>query len=159
MQVRIAPQACLGVKGKPGLQMPVWLWYSVLTILLWGAWGVVAKAAVEIISPLMNQVLYTLGLIPPLIVAARSRSLLAGSNKRRGTTYGVITGLLGGLGNIAFFAALGAGGKAATVVPLTAVYPLFSVIAALVLLKEKLNRVQVAGIGLAIIGVLLLSGG
>lgn len=139
--------------------MPAWLFYSILTVLLWGSWGVVSKAAVDIVSPLMNQVLYTLGLVPPLIVAARGRSLLAGTDKRRGTTYGVVTGLLGGVGNIAFFAALGAGGRASTVVPLTSVYPLFTVFAALIVLKEKLNRVQIVGIGLALVAIYLLSSG
>ncbi|MBI1983661.1 MAG: hypothetical protein HYS61_05630, partial [Acidobacteria bacterium] len=94
--------------------MPPWLFYSILTVVLYGAWGVVSKAAVEIISPLMIQVLYTLGLVPPLVVAAQSRGLFAGGNRRRGTGYGVVTGLLGGVGNIAFFVALGAGGKAST---------------------------------------------
>jgi len=119
----------------------------------------VSKAAVDIISPLMNQVLYTLGLVPPLIVAARSRSLLGGTDRRRGTMYGVVTGLLGGVGNIAFFTALGAGGKASTVVPLTSVYPLFTVFAALFVLKEQLNRVQIVGIGLALVAIYLLSSG
>ena len=139
--------------------MPAWLFYCILTVLLWGSWGAVSKAAVDIVSPLMNQVLYTLGLVPPLIVAVRRRSLLTGTDMRRGTAYGVVTGLLGGVGNIAFFAALGAGGKASTVVPLTSVYPLLTVFAALIVLKEKLNRVQMAGIGLALGAIYLLSSG
>jgi bacterial/archaeal transporter family protein len=147
------------VKGNLDWRMPAWLFYCILTVLLWGSWGMVSKAAVDIISPLMNQVLYTLGLVPPLIVAARARGLLAGADKRRGTTYGIVTGLLGGVGNVAFFAALGAGGKASTVVPLTSVYPLFTVFAALIVLKEKLNRVQIAGIGLALAAIYLLSSG
>lgn len=139
--------------------MPRWLFYSILTVVLYGAWGVVSKAAVEIVSPWMNQVLYPLGLLPPILVAVQSRNLLAGSSRRQGITYGLITGVLGGTGNIAFFWALSEGGKASTVVPLTGVYPLFTVLAALVLLKEKLNRVQVAGVGLALVALVLLSAG
>jgi len=139
--------------------MPRWLFYSMLTVVFYGAWGVVSKAAVEIISPLMNQVLYTLGLVPSILFAVRSRHFFAGSNKRRGFSYGVLTGVLGGTGNIAFYVALSSGGKASAVVPLTAVYPLFTVIAALLLLKEKLNRIQVLGIGLALLSIYLLSSG
>ena len=130
-----------------------------LTVVFYGTWGVVSKAAVEVISPLMNQVLYTLGLVPPVLLAVRSRNLLAGSNRGRGTSYGVLTGVLGGTGNIAFYVALSSGGKASTVVPLTAVYPLFTVVTALLLLKERLNRIQVLGIGLSLLAVYLLSSG
>jgi EamA domain-containing membrane protein RarD len=39
------------------------------------------------------------------------------------------------------------------------VYPLFTVFAALIVLKEKLNRVQIAGVGLALVAIYLLSSG
>ena len=58
-----------------------------------------------------------------------------------------------------FFEALSHGGKASIVVPITGLYPLLTVLTALPLLGEKLNRIQVAGIALAVVAVLLFSSG
>src|SRR5688572_4548538 len=44
-------------------------------------------------------------------------------------------------------------GKASTVVPLTALYPLVTVLLAVAFLKEKVNRVQVGGIFLALVAI------
>ena len=51
------------------------------------------------------------------------------------------------------------GGQASTVVPISALYPLVTVLAAVFLLKEKVNRIQIGGVALAIAAILLLSEG
>jgi uncharacterized membrane protein len=139
--------------------MPKWLWYSILTTLFWGAWGVVSKVAMNMMSPMVNQVVFTLGLIPLVLIVARSRQAWAGQNRWRGGTFAFVTGILGGVGNVTMYEALSHGGKASTVVPITGLYPLFTVVTAIPLLREKLNWVQAAGIGLAIIAILLFSTG
>jgi transporter family protein len=137
--------------------MPKWVRYSVLTILLWGAWGVVSKATVQLISPLLNQVLFTLGLAPLVLMSALSRRSLEGTHKLKGGAYAFATGLLGGLGNVTFFVALSRGGKASTVVPLTGLYPLLTIFTALIFLREKLNGVQLVGIVFAAAAIVLFS--
>lgn len=137
--------------------MPKWLLYSLLTILFWGSWAVVSKGALGEISPMQNQLLFTVGLMPVMLVAALSKNVSSGSDKRRGAAYALVTGILGGTGNIAFFEALGHGGKASTVTPVTGLYPLLTVGAALLLLKERLNRVQMAGITMALAAIWLFS--
>ena len=137
---------------------PKWVWYSVLTIFLWGTWGLVSKVAMGMMSPLLSQVLFTLGLLPLALATALSRNAFAGVNKLRGSSYAFATGILGGLGNVAFFEALG-GGKASIVVPLTGLYPLLTILTALPLLRERLNRVQGAGIVLAVVAIWLFSSG
>jgi len=137
--------------------MPKWLWYSILTTVFWGAWGVVSKLAMDRISPMVNQVVFTLGLLPLVLVVARSGKIWTGQHRWRGGTFAFITGVLGGIGNITMYEALSHGGKASTVVPVTGVYPLFTVLTAIPLLKEKLNWVQVAGIAMAIGAILLFS--
>jgi uncharacterized membrane protein len=139
--------------------MPKWLWYSILTTLFWGAWGVVSKVAMNMMSPMVNQVVFTLGLIPLVLIVARSRQAWAGPNRWRGGTFAFVTGILGGVGNVTMYEALSHGGKASTVVPITGLYPLFTVVTAIPLLREKLNWVQVVGIGLAVIAILLFSTG
>jgi len=139
--------------------MPKWLWYSILTTLFWGAWGVVSKVAVDRMSPMVNQVIFTLGLVPLVVIVARSPQLRQGRSFWRGGTYAFVTGILGGVGNITMYEALSHGGKASTVVPITGLYPLFTVVTAIPLLREKLNWVQGVGIALAVAAILLFSSG
>jgi transporter family protein len=136
---------------------PRWLWWSVLAIVFFGAWGVVSKVAVDFTSPFVNQVIFTIGLVPVVVVATLSKNFSAGRNPRKGAVFGFITGILGGTGNIMFFLALNEGGKASTVVPVTGLYPMVTVFAALFLLRERLNRVQAVGIGLALTAIVLLN--
>jgi uncharacterized membrane protein len=67
------------------------------------------------------------------------------------------TGVLGGSGNVALYAALRLGGEASVIIPLTGMYPLVTVFIARFLLKEKLNRIQSLGIVLALIAIYLFS--
>ena len=135
-----------------------WLGLSLLTVLLWGGWGLQSKLIVDRMSPWMNQVLFPVGLLPIIVWTLRSRSLLSvrGSAKR-GASYGLLNGIFAGVGNVAFFLAFSAGGKASIVTPLVGLAPLVTVILALLFLKEKINRSQTAGLLLALISIYLLS--
>jgi transporter family protein len=109
-------------------------------------------------SPWMNQVLFPLGLIPAVFWALRSKNVRrVTAEPRKGIWYAFLTGLLGGSGNIAFFLALAAGGKASIVVPLVGLAPLVTVALALVILKESLTKAQVVGLGFALVSIYLLS--
>src|SRR5579863_5669621 len=143
--------------GKPIAAIPAWLWLSLLTIFLWGAWGLQSKVIAERISPWMNQVLFPLGMLPPMIWLLFSKNLRNGVSRPKGGVYAFVTGVLGGTGNIAFIAALGAGGKAAIVVPFVGLAPLVTVIMAKVVLKESITSAQMAGLVLALIAIYLLS--
>ena len=72
-------------------------------------------------------------------------------------TVGLLGGLVNGLGNWAVFASLERGAKASVAVPLTALYPLFTVILATVFLKERPSLLQWLGIALAVAGGAMLS--
>ena len=65
-------------------------------------------------------------------------------------------GVISSVGNVACYQAMAVGGKAAAVLPLTALYPLVTTILAMLLLKERLNAVQWGGVGasLAALGFL-----
>ena len=89
-------------------------------------------------------------------VSKRSRGE-KGEGQRRGIFWAFLTGILGGLGNLAFFQALVKGGKASVVAPVTALFPVVTVLLALVFLKERLGRVQWLGLGLAFVAIYLLS--
>jgi bacterial/archaeal transporter family protein len=143
--------------GRPAPGFPPWLAFSIATIVLWGAWGVQSKLIVDRISPWMNQALFPLGLLPALLFLTISRNMRRGSNLLRGSGYAFLTGILGGVGNIAFYLALARGGKAAIVVPMTCVFPLVTVILAAVVLNETMSRIQTLGLVLAFLSIYLLS--
>src|SRR5229473_3866432 len=143
--------------NKSKASVPTWLWLSLVTVLLWGGWGLESKIIAERISPWMNQVLFTLGLLPPMIWTFFSKNLRQGVSPPKGGAYAFVTGVLGGTGNIAFIASMGAGGKAAVVVPFVGLAPLVTVIIARAVLKERITRAQLAGLALALVAIYLLS--
>ena len=140
------------------LGMPRWLAFSLLTILAWGAWGVVSKVASDGVDADTNQVFFTFGLLPLILIVWRSPRM-GGAEKRRrvGIAWAFLTGILGGAGNIAFFHALVIGGKASIVSPVTALFPLVTVILAVTLLHERIGTAQKIGLVLALTAIYLLS--
>ena len=141
----------------PKRMIPPWLVYSLLTIFLWGVWGATSKAVANDINAYMNQVLFTIGLVPLLCLVVRSPRLAGGKSRKRGMFYAVITGILGGTGNIMFFTSLTMGGRAAVVVPMTSLSPLATVILAFLVLRERISASQIMGLGLAVVAIYLLS--
>jgi transporter family protein len=135
-----------------------WMLLSLLTVVLWGAWGLESKFVVDRISPWLNTVLFCFGLIPPMIWMMFSKNLRRVNGQAgKGAFYSLFTGVLGGTGNIALYLALAKDGKASVVVPLVGLAPLITIVLALIVLKEKLNRPQVVGVMLALISIVLLS--
>lgn len=140
------------------LGMPRWLAFSLLTILVWGAWGAVSKVASEGVDANTNQVFFTFGLLPLIAIVWRSpRNAAGGAGRRAGIGWAFLTGILGGTGNIAFFRALAMGGKASIVSPVTALFPLVTVILAVTLLGERVGTAQKIGLALALVAIYLLS--
>ena len=137
--------------------MPAWLRYSLLSMLAYGMWGAVSSMASQNVSPLTLQIVSTLGLFPVAAVLILSKNIYHGRNHRRGILLAMATGVIGGTGNLTLYQALRIGGEASVVFPLTGMYPLVTIMLARLLLKERLNRVQVLGIALALVAIYLFS--
>ncbi len=139
--------------------MPRWLAFSLLTILSWGAWGVVSKIASDGVDANTNQVFFTLGLLPLMLIVMRGGAFTGGgyTQNRAGIGWAFLTGILGGTGNIAFFRALAVGGNASIVVPVTALFPLVTVVLAVGFLQERLGTAQKVGLLFAFAAIYLLS--
>jgi uncharacterized membrane protein len=90
---------------------------------------------------------------------ALRKGAFSGKNPKRGAAFAVLTGLIGGVTNIGTYAALARGGPVTIVVPLTAAYPIVAAIAAVALLRERMNVVQTLGIVVGVAGAVLLSTG
>jgi transporter family protein len=142
-------------------KLPAWLLWSIVTIVLWGTWGLVSKVASEGVDAYVNQLLYTVGLAPLMVFVGWTVHKRNSEEKRERRAAGVfwafLTGILGGIGNLAFFQAMVKGGKASVVAPVTALFPMVTVLLALIFLRERLGRVQWLGLTLAFVAIYLLS--
>jgi transporter family protein len=104
-----------------------------------------------------SQALSTLGILPILLVLALSRQTRLRGASRKGLLLAFVGGLVTCLGNVALYDALGRGEKVATVVSLTALYPLTTIALAVVILRERLNGVQLVGIALSLVAIWLFN--
>lgn len=132
-----------------------WLWFALMALVGWGVWGFLVKLGADRMNPRALQILFVVGMIPPLVLALAKVKFVV-QKDRQGIFYGILNGLLATLGMLAFYAAM-ARGQASLVAPLTALFPLFTVIGAVLLLKEKLNRFQVVGIAMALVAVVIFA--
>jgi drug/metabolite transporter (DMT)-like permease len=133
------------------------LLWTIATLAAWGIWAILAKEIGDDLSPAQSQLLSTLGLLPILLALAMSKPTRATGNRRRGIALAFGSGVISCIGNLPYYAALGGGAKAATVVPLASLYPLVTVLLAVMLLKERLNRIQVCGIVLSLTAIYLFN--
>jgi len=135
--------------------MASWLTFSLMAMGLWGVWGLLSKVAAQYLP---FQAVYLLAITGHLVVIAylAAQGGLAIPWHPGGVAAGLAAGLCMAFGLLFFFRAL-AQGTASTVVPLTALYPVVTVVLSRVVLQESLSPRQVAGVALALLAVWLLS--
>jgi uncharacterized membrane protein len=93
-----------------------------------------------------------------ILALALSKRLTVQPNGRRGILYAVAGGAVSAFGNVPYYDLLSRGEKAAAVVPLTALAPVVTVVLAVLLLRERVNRVQLVGVLLSLVAIYLFSG-
>ena len=135
--------------------MPEWMHFSLLAIVLWGVVGLLQKLGTNRISAPSLLVWLTVGFVVLLPLFMREPNLWAMS--KRGVFIGILAGVLNGMGSWFLFASLETGAKASVAVPLTALYPLVTVLLATVFLAETLTGLQWVGVLLALLSGVMLS--
>ncbi len=135
--------------------IPLWLSYALLCILCWGVWAFLSKLVAGEMTPMQIQVLFTIGMFPVVLMALVHLRWKVDTDFR-GAACGILNGVFAGLGLLAYFAAL-AREKASIVSPITAIFPLLTVVLAFILLRERMNRVQMAGVVLALTSIFILA--
>lgn len=135
--------------------LPKWLLYAVISLLWWAIFGFLGKVGADRISPSQMQIFFTIGMVPVALWCA-SRLKFRIAAEKRGVAYSLLMGILAALGSLAFFAAMKIG-KASLIAPTTSLYPALTVLLAVIVLKEKLNKVQLCGLILAMISIAILS--
>jgi uncharacterized membrane protein len=140
-------------------KIPRWLICTLLTMLLWGVWGFLSKPVADRLSSWQTQTVSAAGLLPVIGFLLASKAIRNGARPRRGFWLAFGSGVIGSVGNVAYYAALGAGGKAAAVTPITAMYPAVTIGLAILLLRERLNPTQFVGVVLSLIALYVFNVG
>lgn len=154
----------LNIKPKTiriaGTSISKWVFFSLLTIILYGLMGVVAKFASNTVSPLLVQVISSFGMSPLLIIlflSSKSTKNEVKGNLKKGVFFSVMVGVLSVIAALAQFFAYSKGGPASIVVPVISLASLVTVILARYAFKDKLNRYQLIGVLLSIVAILLFN--
>jgi transporter family protein len=129
--------------------------FASFAIVLWGVNGLFMKLGTNRVSARSMVIWVTAGFVV-LLPFLWARTTLSGISTRM-IFVGLIAGAVNGLGNWAVFACLEKGAKASVAIPLTALYPLCTVVLATVFLKERPSALQWLGIALALAGGAMLS--
>ena len=133
-----------------------WLGWTVLAVISWGIWAIIGNLIGEALSGTHSQALSTIGILPIMLALTIHRKPAA-TRQTRGVAYALAGGVLSSLGNVAYYHALSRGAKAAMLVPLTALYPLVTILLAVLLLRERLNFLQMWGLIVSLSAIYLFN--
>lgn len=135
----------------------LWLVFILITIATWGVWGAFSDLQMDKdgIPETVVYILWALTMVPCAIVA-----LIVNKGKFmhdwKSALLGCTVGLLGAGGQLVLFKALSMG-PAYIIFPFISMSPVIVIVLASIFLKEKANKWQMAGIGMALAAILLLS--
>lgn len=125
-------------------------------LLAWGVWGIAAKLAIKEIG--MQALLWgqaaALGLFPLYFLLFKE--LLPLQFNSLGIAWSVCAGALGVLGTMVLYLLLRAA-PTSVVIPLSALYPVVTVVLAYVFLHEELSLPRVLGVVCALAAIWLLT--
>lgn len=132
-----------------------WLTLSLIAMMCWGVWSLLTKVAFDHFN--WYQVLITTSLVSILTSLLLYFHFRPAFNIHSpGFFYAVFAGVASSIAVVAFYMALSRG-KATIIVPLTALYPVVTIILSRLFLHERTTLLQSLGIALAIIAILLIS--
>jgi uncharacterized membrane protein len=136
--------------------MHIWLAFSIVALVLWGVTGVTQKLATNRITSERSFLWFCWTMV------ALSAMVLLVVHPHWGlgkliVICSIAGGALNGVGAWTSFRALESGGKASIVISLVSLYPLLTVVLAVLILGERLTILQTGGALTAIAAAILLS--
>jgi uncharacterized membrane protein len=142
--------------GISGTFKQRWFWYSILTVIGWAGWAILLKiGSVEIPSE-PSLFLQTSGMVPLALILVLAGSS-GGLKSKKGIVYSLLNGMITGVGILCLLAAYRSGGNTSVVAVTTSLYPLVTFVLAVLLLREKLTRLQLLGLVLATVSIVIFS--
>lgn len=144
--------------SEPSLRMlrARWFWYAIICVICWGGWALLSKLGSREIPPDTMQFLFTVGTLPvglALLITRRGKLEKSG----RGITYGVLNGVLSGVGGLTLFAAYHTNGNTTLITATSALYPMITVVLAILILREKFRPIQAVGLVFAAAAIIIFS--
>lgn len=137
------------------MAVSIWLLASFGILLAWGITGIFQKLASNHISAPSTIVWQSVAFCLFLPFFYPSESLWTYS--AISLIFGLLSGFLTNLGTLFLVAAMGNGGKASIVAPITTLFPLLVVLLAPLILKESFTLAQGAGMLSAFVAIYLLA--
>ncbi len=137
--------------------MPKWFVYATISMLIWAVWSLLSTLVSRDMSGVMIQIMSTAGLVPVAIALLFSPKVRKFTHLWKGLLLASATGLMGGIGNILLYDALGHDGPASLVFPIISLAPLVPVVAAPFLFNERIRGIQALGIVAALVAIVLLN--
>jgi transporter family protein len=136
------------------------LFFALFAFVLWGFWGLTSKMSINAVGPGNIFGFYVVSsLIVPFAYVSfrrvRPEPSRAGDPSRTAWVLGGTALALNVCGVFAFSFALNAG-FASLVVPISSAYPLVTVVLAVALLREKLDRLHVIALAFVIVGLAVI---
>lgn len=131
------------------------LWLALATVVLWGVVGLLQKVSTNYISADAVLIWDRVGFVvvlPFLLIGCNLRSLAP-----KDILIGTLDGIINTLGALFLYKSLQSGAKASIAIPLTALYPLVTVVLAVIFLGERLDRLHWLGVLLALAASVLMS--
>lgn len=144
-------------RGRKLLGVPLWLAWTLAALVSWGVWAFLGRLLEGKLSAAQTQSLSTVGMLPVLIALLLWRRPASKGARVRGALFALAAGVLTCAAMTAYYHVLRIGDEAATVVSFTALYPLVTVALAVLILRERLNVIQGAGVLLGLLAIYLFS--
>ena len=133
-----------------------WFWYSVLCVLCWGGWALASKTGSLEIPERPMQFIFTFGTAPVALALLVARGFKL-EKSRKGIFYAVLNGVLSQVGALALLAAYRTGGNTSVITAASALYPMVTILMAVTLLRERLTRLHILGLGFAVVAFVIFS--
>jgi bacterial/archaeal transporter family protein len=138
------------------MRMKPWLFYSLMTLLCWGLWGVFSKLASNYSRPRQTLLFQAVGVMAFALLVLFIEQFQI-QKTAAGFGWSFAAGFINFVGFLAFFAAVQKG-KVSTVISLSSLYPVITIALSFLLLHEKITRREGLGIAFAITACWLLAG-
>lgn len=130
--------------------------FALLTTLFWGVWGAFIEIPEKAGFPAsLGYIVWSLSMIPPALAALYNIKWKL-DRRRKPVFAGLLIGFTGAAGQLLLFQALRTG-PAYLVFPFISLSPIVTILLSMWLLKERASAKAWAGIGIALLAILLLS--
>ncbi|WP_013323811.1 EamA family transporter [Gloeothece verrucosa] len=132
-----------------------WILPTLGAFISWGLWSFIPKITTQYIKPKSAIIYEVMGMMILGIIILFSLQFEVETHPK-GILLAIITGILGFLGAFCFLNAVSKG-PVTLVATVSALYPLVSVVLAILILGETLTVKQIIGVGLAVFAMILIT--